>query len=138
YIDGRPTIDDADRDLVETATNNALVILSAARSRLRMTIEFVRDVLLDRVPDIAPDLRLSFVELLQQVSGPATAKGIEDTALYQYKPLASRNEVGGSPDRPLDDAVGRLHRANVERQRLWPRSLITTDTHDTKRSADVR
>jgi (1->4)-alpha-D-glucan 1-alpha-D-glucosylmutase len=159
YIDGRPKIDDADRELVEAANNDVMlrcnsapVILSeakdlllatagpSARSRLGMTevVEFIADVLLDRIDGIAPDLRLAFVELLQQVSGPATAKGIEDTALYQYKPLASRNEVGGSPDRPLDDTVGRLHRANAERQRVWPQSLITTDTHDTKRSADVR
>ena len=81
---------------------------------------------------------LAFVQRLQQTSGPATAKGVEDTALYQYVPLASRNEVGGAPDRPLGDAVGRLHAANAERAARWPASLICTNTHDTKRSADVR
>src|SRR6185312_11090966 len=62
-----------------------------------------------------------FVLRLQQVSGPATAKGIEDTALYAYNPLASRNEVGGAPDRPLDGAVTRLHQANARRASRWPR-----------------
>lgn len=134
YISGHPAIDDADRELVERA---------AAESQRRDSatapiVAFIAAIVLDRVPSVAPDARLDFVERLQQVSGPATAKGVEDTALYQYKPLASRNEVGGAPDRPLDDAVGRFHHANEQRARLWPRSLITTNTHDTKRSADVR
>jgi (1->4)-alpha-D-glucan 1-alpha-D-glucosylmutase len=82
--------------------------------------------------------RLDFIMTFQQTSGPATAKGVEDTALYVYFPLASRNEVGGEPDRPLHDAVQRLHRANAERARDWPLALVCTNTHDTKRSADVR
>jgi len=82
--------------------------------------------------------RAPFVARLQQVSGPAAAKGVEDNALYVYVPLASRNEVGGAPDRPLDDAVGRLHEANARRSKDWPLGLLCTNTHDTKRSADVR
>ena len=42
--------------------------------------------------------RLRFVERFQQLSGPATAKGVEDTAFYAYAPLLSRNEVGGGPE----------------------------------------
>jgi (1->4)-alpha-D-glucan 1-alpha-D-glucosylmutase len=134
YVDGRPSIDDADRELVTRAARDA----SQRVPERAQPIAFIADVIVDNVPGIAPDLRLAFVERLQQVSGPATAKGIEDTALYQYIPLVSRNEVGGAPDHPLGDAVARLHRANDERQRRWPGSLITTNTHDTKRSADVR
>ena len=66
------------------------------------------------------------------------AKGVEDTAFYRFVPLVSRNEVGGEPDRPLDDAVERLHRANLLRAQGWPLSLLATSTHDTKRSGDVR
>jgi (1->4)-alpha-D-glucan 1-alpha-D-glucosylmutase len=95
----------------------------------------IRDALLG---ELAWNERLAFVQHLQQTSGPATAKGVEDTALYVYVPLVSRNEVGGSPDRPLDDAVGRFHRANVERACRWPSALTCVNTHDTKRSADVR
>ncbi|HEX4682555.1 MAG TPA: malto-oligosyltrehalose synthase [Gemmatimonadaceae bacterium] len=134
YIDGRPTIDDADRELIDSAVRDARRHAPASAE----IIGFIGEVSLGIAAGVQPDLRLAFVERLQQVSGPATAKGVEDTALYQYKPLASRNEVGGSPDRSLDDAAGRLHRANEERMRRWPGSLITTDTHDTKRSADVR
>ena len=35
----------------------------------------------------------------QQLTGPAMAKGVEDTAFYRYYPLASLNEVGGDPSR---------------------------------------
>ena len=66
------------------------------------------------------------------------AKGVEDTALYNYVPLASRNEVGGDPDRPLDGANDRMHARNAERARDWPRAMLATNTHDTKRSGDVR
>jgi len=134
YIDGRPEIEQADRALVDAASCDAREHAPQSAA----IIAFIADVLLDNVSGAAPDQRLAFVQRLQQVSGPATAKGVEDTALYQYKPLASRNEVGGGPDRPLDDVVGRFHRANIERRERWPSALITTNTHDTKRSADVR
>ena len=35
----------------------------------------------------------------QQLSGPVTAKGVEDTAFYRYHRLVALNEVGGDPDR---------------------------------------
>ena len=89
-------------------------------------------------PDPADTRREALVALLQQTSGPAAAKGVEDTALYVHVPLASRNEVGGTPDRALDTAVARAHEGNAARAAHWPRSLNATSTHDTKRSADVR
>ncbi|HEX5970462.1 MAG TPA: malto-oligosyltrehalose synthase [Gemmatimonadaceae bacterium] len=82
--------------------------------------------------------RLSFVLRWQQLTGPAAAKGVEDTALYVYAPLASRNEVGGDPGVPLAGAVERLHDRLGERAATMPRSLNALNTHDTKRSADVR
>jgi (1->4)-alpha-D-glucan 1-alpha-D-glucosylmutase len=82
--------------------------------------------------------RLSFVLRWQQLTGPAAAKGVEDTALYVYAPLASRNEVGGDPGVPLAGAVERLHDTLGVRAAATPRSLNALNTHDTKRSADVR
>ncbi|MEP6729545.1 MAG: malto-oligosyltrehalose synthase [bacterium] len=82
--------------------------------------------------------RLSFVLRWQQITGPSAAKGIEDTALYIYAPLTSRNEVGGDPGLPVEGAVDRLHGRLAERAQYSPRSLNTTNTHDTKRSADAR
>src|SRR5262249_59177302 len=46
--------------------------------------------------------------------------------------------VGVFQGLPLSDAVSRLHATNQARARRWPRSLLCTTTHDTKRSADVR
>ena len=81
---------------------------------------------------------MSFAQRLQQLSGPAAAKGVEDTALYVYVPIVSRDEVGGEPGQPLRGAVERFHRANAQRAECRPLSLVTTNTHDAKRSADVR
>ncbi len=38
-----------------------------------------------------------FVERFQQFTGPAMAKGVEDTTFYNYDRLISLNEVGGDP-----------------------------------------
>lgn len=74
----------------------------------------------------------------QQLTGPVMAKGHEDTALYRDAVLVSRNDVGTDPSRRPDDAVARFHRHNVDRARHWPRTMLATSTHDTKRSEDVR
>jgi (1->4)-alpha-D-glucan 1-alpha-D-glucosylmutase len=47
------------------------------------------------------------------------------------------NEVGGSPGR-FGVSVEEFHRANEARAADWPNSMLTTSTHDTKRSEDVR
>jgi len=132
YVDGRSPAPDADDVAV---LDRAVQVASERASGERNTVvDLIRDI----VVDASSEARLGFVQRLQQTSGPATAKGVEDTALYVYVPLASRNEVGGAPDRPLDDAVGRFHRANSERACSWPSALTCTNTHDTKRSADLR
>jgi (1->4)-alpha-D-glucan 1-alpha-D-glucosylmutase len=77
------------------------------------------------------------VRRFQQLSGPAMAKGVEDTALYRDTRLVARNEVGGNLGR-FGRPVAELHRANAEREARWPRSLLATSTHDTKRGEDVR
>jgi (1->4)-alpha-D-glucan 1-alpha-D-glucosylmutase len=65
------------------------------------------------------------------------AKGTEDTAFYQYNRLISLNEVGGDPDQ-FGHSLTAFHRANAERARDWPASMLTSSTHDTKRSEDLR
>jgi (1->4)-alpha-D-glucan 1-alpha-D-glucosylmutase len=114
------------------------------RKRSRADAEAVRALertLLDRWRDAEPELaraRMAFVLRWQQLTGPAAAKGVEDTALYVYAPLGSRNEVGGDPGVPVAGAVDRLHGRLAERAERHPRALNATNTHDTKRSADVR
>lgn len=73
----------------------------------------------------------------QRLTGAAAAKGVEDTALYRYPVLLSRNEVGSEPDAPPLDPAGfhaRMHR----RHEHGRGSLSATSTHDSKRDEDAR
>jgi (1->4)-alpha-D-glucan 1-alpha-D-glucosylmutase len=78
-----------------------------------------------------------FVVRFQQATGPVMAKGVEDTALYRYFRLAALNEVGGNPGR-FGMSVEEFHAVNAKRGARFPHHLLTTYTHDTKRSPDVR
>jgi len=79
----------------------------------------------------------AFVTRFQQTTGPVIAKGVEDTAFYRYLRLTALNEVGGDPGR-FSLHVEELHRGNIEREVRLPRHLLASQTHDTKRSGDVR
>ncbi|MHB1434836.1 MAG: malto-oligosyltrehalose synthase [Thermoplasmata archaeon] len=74
----------------------------------------------------------------QQLTGPVMAKGVEDRALYREVRLTALNEVGIPPGSDDGDPVGAFHRDAAARARRWPKSMVTTSTHDTKRSEDVR
>ncbi len=79
----------------------------------------------------------AFVIRFQQTTPPVVAKGVEDTAFYRYHRLVALNDVGGDPGRwclPVED----FHAANLERARRFPLHLLASQTHDTKRSGDVR
>jgi (1->4)-alpha-D-glucan 1-alpha-D-glucosylmutase len=78
-----------------------------------------------------------FVVRFQQTTGAVMAKGVEDTAFYRYFRLAALNEVGGDPGR-FGIGVDEFHEANAKRAARFPLHLLTTYTHDTKRSPDVR
>jgi (1->4)-alpha-D-glucan 1-alpha-D-glucosylmutase len=82
----------------------------------------------------AAELR-PFVRRWQQLTGPAAAKGVEDTALYVDAGFLARNEPGCAPDWPFTGAA-ELHARLAERTGGHP--LNATSTHDTKRSEDVR
>jgi (1->4)-alpha-D-glucan 1-alpha-D-glucosylmutase len=78
-----------------------------------------------------------FVTRFQQTTGPVMAKGVEDTAFYRYFRLIALNEVGGDPAR-FGIETQAFHEANRRRAERFPLHLLTTYTHDTKRSPDVR
>jgi (1->4)-alpha-D-glucan 1-alpha-D-glucosylmutase len=103
--------------------------------------DFLYNVLLLRLPDtMSEDDKnecLDFVMKFQQVTGPVMAKGVEDTTFYIYNRLLSLNEVGGSPDR-FGTPIETFHGQNIERNKFWPHALITSFTHDSKRSDDTR
>ena len=79
----------------------------------------------------------AFTTRFQQTTPPIMAKGVEDTAFYRYARLLALNDVGGNPGRWNVD-VDDFHAANYERAERFPRNLVTTMTHDAKRSHDVR
>ncbi|MDR3516603.1 MAG: malto-oligosyltrehalose synthase [Azospirillaceae bacterium] len=101
---------------------------------------FLRDLLtLDLAASefFSRDEVLAVAMRFQQLSGPAMAKGMEDTAFYRYVPLLVLNEVGGDPDEfALDPAD--FHRFNQEKRQSHPDELIPGSTHDTKRGEDAR
>jgi (1->4)-alpha-D-glucan 1-alpha-D-glucosylmutase len=78
-----------------------------------------------------------FVTRFQQTTPAVMAKGVEDTAFYRYGRLIAVNDVGGDPSR-FGIAVDRFHQTNIERAARFPLNLLTTQTHDAKRSGDVR
>lgn len=97
-------------------------------------LDFLRDLLLLRVRG---PLESELVMRFQQNTGPVMAKGVEDTVFYNYNRMTALNEVGGDPGR-YGLSVEEFHAECAETQRLWPRSMLATTTHDTKRSEDVR
>jgi (1->4)-alpha-D-glucan 1-alpha-D-glucosylmutase len=94
-------------------------------------------------PEIAARLLLQregppgFVTRFQQTTPAIMAKGVEDTAFYRYVRLLALNDVGGDPSRFSID-VARFHAGCLERAERFPLNMLTTMTHDTKRSGDVR
>jgi (1->4)-alpha-D-glucan 1-alpha-D-glucosylmutase len=79
----------------------------------------------------------AFVTRFQQTTPPVMAKGVEDTAFYRYARLLALNDVGGDPGR-FSVSVADFHAGNAERADRFPNNLLVTQTHDTKRSGDVR
>jgi (1->4)-alpha-D-glucan 1-alpha-D-glucosylmutase len=133
YVAEPGILGDSDRRVLTAAFSAARACEGEHRAALGVLERAFFDI-----PAPGDVLRAELVTRLQQTSGPAMAKGVEDTALYTYVPLASRNEVGGDPDRAPDDAVERLHARNAARAGDWPHGMLATNTHDTKRSADIR
>jgi (1->4)-alpha-D-glucan 1-alpha-D-glucosylmutase len=78
-----------------------------------------------------------FIMKFQQLTGPVMAKGLEDTAFYNYHRLISLNEVGGDPGK-FGVTLEEFHLANARIAARWPHTLLATATHDTKRGEDAR
>jgi (1->4)-alpha-D-glucan 1-alpha-D-glucosylmutase len=116
------------------------------------TIDLAFQNLEHRRPDIDVDLRSLLKSILllhrrgpfeaelvmqfQQLTGPVMAKGIEDTAFYNYYRLLALNEVGGDPTR--FGVTPRQFHQQMEARKSSGASMLASSTHDTKRSEDVR
>lgn len=97
-------------------------------------------------PELAEPLQLVSAALaggsepavrIQQLCGAVTAKSTEDCLFYRDARLVSLNEVGGEPEH-FGVSVAEFHRRAEVRARLWPTTMTTLTTHDTKRGEDVR
>ena len=130
---------DADREFLMHAIEEARRRSGLLEPR---AMTFVEHVLLLQLPQYIAGERdkwLEFVMRWQQFTGRVMAKGVEDTAFYNYNRLISLNEVGGEPGRGASfDPVAELHARNETIARDWPYTMNATSTHDTKRAEDVR
>jgi (1->4)-alpha-D-glucan 1-alpha-D-glucosylmutase len=124
-------------------------LTEAEREHLRLARDAAKEQLpdwkwpvLDFVADLLAGLRGGpagevFAGRFAQLSGPAAAKGVEDTALYRYHRLVSLNEVGGEPGR-FGSSPADFHQWCSRATSHRPRTLLAGSTHDTKRGEDTR
>ena len=138
YIDERGRYSDEDTKTIKAAVRaakrrNSNVDASAFDYLERMLLLEGRG----RGDDERDETQLYFALKFQQLTGPVMAKGVEDTSFYVYFRFISSNEVGSAMD-AFGLEPGTLHKANAERQKHTPHAMLTTSTHDTKRSEDVR
>jgi (1->4)-alpha-D-glucan 1-alpha-D-glucosylmutase len=80
---------------------------------------------------------VTFAMKFQQFTGPVMAKSVEDTAFYRFNRFVGSNEVGGEPSK-FGGTLSSFHHQNSLRQQKHPYEMLSTSTHDTKRSEDVR
>ena len=83
------------------------------------------------------NLRKKILARFQQLTSPAAAKAVEDTACYRSAVLLSRNDVGFDPQN-FSAPLAQFHQQNVERSQTFPGNMLTTATHDHKRGEDTR
>jgi (1->4)-alpha-D-glucan 1-alpha-D-glucosylmutase len=131
YVQPGSAVDPEDASVIDAAINAA----KARRGDLDPALlDFLRELLTLRMPG---RLEGELVSRFQQLTGAVTAKGVEDTALYCFNRFIGLNEVGGDPQR-FGVEVTDFHARAQTAQARWPRRMVTTSTHDTKRSEDVR
>jgi len=87
-------------------------------------------------PELEAD-EAEFVGQWQQLAPAVMAKGVEDTTFYCYDRLLSCNEVGSSASL-VGISADKFHEYCHYLSESWPDNQLTTSTHDTKRSEDVR
>jgi (1->4)-alpha-D-glucan 1-alpha-D-glucosylmutase len=119
YVEPGGMVDAADRAAIDVARRRGM----SEEVAERLTLE--------------AEAPAEFVTRFQQTAPAITAKGVEDTAFYRDVRLLTLNEVGGDPGR-FSLSVEDFHARCAERARRFPRNLLVTQTHDTKRSGDSR
>jgi (1->4)-alpha-D-glucan 1-alpha-D-glucosylmutase len=87
--------------------------------------------------DSLNEAEANFVARWQQLAPAVMAKGVEDTIFYLYDRLVSCNEVGAQASL-IGISAEKFHEFCNYLGEHWPSNLLTTSTHDNKRSEDVR
>ncbi|WP_029725352.1 malto-oligosyltrehalose synthase [Desulfotignum balticum] len=124
-------VSEEDEHHIDAAIEGAAMVRSDLDPELFL---FLKDLLLLQTRGaLETELAMRF----QQLTGPAMAKGVEDTAFYRYHRLICLNEVGGDPGR-FTVTLRQFHTACARAQKEHPLGLLASTTHDTKRSEDVR
>ena len=131
YATGSDGASAADDEVVRRAVESALEIEPSVDASL---FRFLGRLLSGRTPDV--DV-VEFVARFEQLSGPAMAKGVEDTVFYRYTRLLAANEVGADPHE-FGITIEQFHEESVQTAAAHPLTMSSTSTHDTKRSEDVR
>jgi (1->4)-alpha-D-glucan 1-alpha-D-glucosylmutase len=127
----RKEVREEDRGVI----NDATAIATNLRPELDPELfDFLKGLLL---LEHQGELESEWVMRFQQLTGPAAAKGVEDTAYYCYNRLVSLNEVGGDPS-VFGVSLKVFHQALAEAANRRPHAMLATSTHDTKRSEGVR
>ena len=88
-------------------------------------------------PGPARQLREKVLIRFQQLTSPAAAKAVEDTACYRSGVLLSRYDVGFDPQH-FSAPIEAFHTRCAERAKHFPDNLLATATHDHKRGEDSR
>jgi (1->4)-alpha-D-glucan 1-alpha-D-glucosylmutase len=124
---------------VYSDADRAYIAEAAEKARKRYGEDFIKaeKVFLPVLLSLQNDIQKQIVREWQQLSGPAMAKGLEDTAHYRYTPLAALNEVRCDADLK-EDGTERFYQWIEEQAKDYPHGLLATSTHDTKRSEDAR
>jgi (1->4)-alpha-D-glucan 1-alpha-D-glucosylmutase len=129
--DRRNSVSEADANFIKQAVDQA----QKQRSDLAPELfDLLSGLLFRSIVGASED---EFVARFQQLTSPAMAKGIEDTAFYCFNRFVSLNEVGGNPAK-FGVSVEEFHGYCCQRQKLRPDSMLASSTHDTKRGEDVR
>jgi (1->4)-alpha-D-glucan 1-alpha-D-glucosylmutase len=127
-----------ERAQIEAAVKHAAAISDSLDPEVFL---FLQKLLLGNFPEDLDDSGrqqcLEFVLRFQQLTGPAMAKGLEDTTFYSHNRFIALNEVGGAPDH-FGTTLDSFHQQNASRAEHWPHTMLATSTHDTKRGEDLR
>jgi len=137
YISGRDTAPEDRSNIKQAVTAAKRRSTTADTSIFDFLFQVLTLAATDGYSPAYSEQVLVFAMKFQQFTSPVMAKGLEDTSAYIYHRLLSLNEVGGDP-RHFGVIRQIFHRANRVRAELNPHSMLSTSTHDTKRSEDVR